>query len=111
MKKTVITRKTPWSRLLTPTPRTRCPGPEDLRNLERIQAGYQAQPLSAFMKSETPPIAPAVDWPTPLTPEGRRTSRRSFDIYVQKSTFRTTLRSRIRRAGQKRDDRAIDRRP
>jgi len=35
----------------------------DMDNVKRIQAGYKAQPLSAFMGKPAPPAAPAVDWP------------------------------------------------
>jgi len=29
----------------------------------RVQSGYKAQPLSAFLKQPAPPASPAVDWP------------------------------------------------
>lgn len=60
--------------------RTQLFGPDDLANVAKIQAGYQAQPLSTFTKTEAPAAAPTVEWPTPLTPEGQKTSLRFFDL-------------------------------
>jgi hypothetical protein len=37
----------------------------DLTNVNKIQAGYHAEPLSSFLHQPAPPHAPAVDWPTP----------------------------------------------
>jgi len=35
----------------------------DIDNVKKVQAGYTAQPLSAFLKQPAPPAAPAVDFP------------------------------------------------
>jgi len=35
----------------------------DIDNVKKIQAGYKAQPLSAFLGQPAPAAAPAVDWP------------------------------------------------
>ena len=35
----------------------------DMPNVVKIQAGYSAQPLSAFLKQPAPPAAPPIDWP------------------------------------------------
>ncbi len=35
----------------------------DMPNVKKIQAGYIAQPLSAYLKQPAPPAAPAIDWP------------------------------------------------
>lgn len=35
----------------------------DMPNVVKIQAGYQAQPLSAFLGQAAPPAAPAIDFP------------------------------------------------
>ena len=32
-------------------------------NVVKVQAGYKAQPLSAFLKQPAPPAAPAVNFP------------------------------------------------
>jgi hypothetical protein len=34
-----------------------------MANVVRIQAGYKAQPLSAYLKRPTPPAAPAINFP------------------------------------------------
>ena len=41
----------------------------DMRNVEKVQAGYKAQPLSAFLKQPAPPAAPKIDF-LPATTEG-----------------------------------------
>jgi hypothetical protein len=35
----------------------------DMPNVERVQAGYKVQPLSAYLKQPAPPAAPAIDFP------------------------------------------------
>jgi hypothetical protein len=35
----------------------------DMPNVEKVQAGYKAQPLSAYLKQPAPPAAAAVDFP------------------------------------------------
>ena len=36
---------------------------KDMPNVEKVQAGYKLQPLSAYLKQPAPPAAPAIDWP------------------------------------------------
>ncbi|MBL8529987.1 MAG: DUF1254 domain-containing protein, partial [Burkholderiales bacterium] len=43
--------------------RTQLFGPDDMPKVEKVQAGYKAQPLSAFLKQPAPPAAPAINWP------------------------------------------------
>jgi len=43
--------------------RTQVFNPEDMPNVEKVQAGYKAQPLSAYLKQPEPPAAPAIDFP------------------------------------------------
>ena len=38
--------------------RTQLFNPADMPNVEKVQAGYKAQPLSAFLKQPAPPAAP-----------------------------------------------------
>lgn len=40
--------------------RTQLFNPADMPNVEKIQAGYKAQPLSAFLKQPAPPAAPKI---------------------------------------------------
>jgi hypothetical protein len=35
----------------------------DMPNVVKVQAGYKAQPLSAYLKQPAPPAAPAIDFP------------------------------------------------
>ena len=39
----------------------------DMPNVQRVQAGYRVEPLSAFLGQAAPAAAPAIDWPA-LTP-------------------------------------------
>jgi hypothetical protein len=45
--------------------RTQLFDPADLPNVDKIQAGYKAEPLSKFLGKPAPPAAPAIDWPKP----------------------------------------------
>ena len=54
--------------------RTQLFNPGDLDNVKKIQAGYKAQPLSAYLKQPAPPSAPAVSFP-------------KFDKELVKTTF------------------------
>jgi hypothetical protein len=48
--------------------------------VKAVQAGYRAQPLSAFLGEHAPPAAPAIDFIAPLTPETQRTSLEFFSV-------------------------------
>lgn len=71
--------------------RTQLFGPDDLANVQKIQAGYQAQPLSTFLKTDPPPAASSVAWPQPLTPEDQKTSLRFFDLLDFQLSFAPPL--------------------
>ena len=43
--------------------RTQLFNPEDMPNVEKVQSGYKAQPLSAYLKQPAPPAAPALHFP------------------------------------------------
>src|SRR5437762_10480507 len=43
--------------------RTQLFNPADMPNVVKIQAGYKAQPLSAYLKQPAPPAAPALNFP------------------------------------------------
>jgi hypothetical protein len=60
--------------------RTQLLGPDDLPNVEKIQAAYRAMPLSSFQKKNSTPEAAAIDWPAPLTSDEQKTSLRFFDL-------------------------------
>jgi hypothetical protein len=42
--------------------RTQLYNPADMPNVEKVQAGYRAQPLSAFLMTPAPPAAPNIDF-------------------------------------------------
>ena len=60
--------------------RTQLFNPGDLDNVKKVQAGYKAQPLSAFLGQPAPTAAPAIDFIKPLTPADERTSLEFFNI-------------------------------
>ncbi len=43
--------------------RTQLFNPDDMSNVMKVQAGYKAQPLSAYLKNSAPPPAPGVTFP------------------------------------------------
>jgi hypothetical protein len=43
--------------------RTQLFDPKDMPNVVKVQAGYQVQPLSTFLKQPAPAAAPAIDFP------------------------------------------------
>ena len=60
--------------------RTQLFNPADLDNVKNVQAGYKAQPLSAFLGQPAPKAAPTIDFIKPLTPEAQRTSPEFYSI-------------------------------
>ena len=60
--------------------RTQLFGPDDLDNVKKIQAGYKAAPLSAFLDQAAPTAAPVIDFIKPLTPDEEKTSLEFFNI-------------------------------
>ena len=48
--------------------RTQLMNAADMPNVEKVQAGYQVQPLSAFLKQPAPPAAPSIDFVPATTP-------------------------------------------
>jgi hypothetical protein len=60
--------------------RTQLLNPGDLDNVKNVQAGYRAQPLSAFLGQPAPKAAPAIDFIKPLTPADQRSSLEFFNV-------------------------------
>ena len=60
--------------------RTQLFNPADLDNVKKIQAGYKAEPLSAFLGQPAPTAAPTIDFIKPLTPDEEKTSLAFFNI-------------------------------
>ena len=85
--------------------RTQLFNPADLDNVKKIQAGYKAQPLSAFLGQPAPPAAPTIDFIQPLTPEEQKTSLQFFNVlgfllqYAPTVTSEQDLRTRLARIG------------
>ncbi len=52
----------------------------DLENVKKVQAGYKAEPLSAFLGQPAPKAAPTINFVAPLTPETQKTSLEFFGI-------------------------------
>jgi hypothetical protein len=60
--------------------RTQLFNSDDLDNVKKVQAGYKAEPLSAFLGQPAPAPAPAIDFIKPLTPDEEKTSLQFFNI-------------------------------
>jgi hypothetical protein len=60
--------------------RTQLFNPSDLDNVKKIQDGYRAQPLSAFLGQPAPRAVSAVDFVQPLAPEQQKTSLDFFSV-------------------------------
>jgi hypothetical protein len=71
--------------------RTQLFGPSDLDMVKQIQAGYQVQPLSAYLNQPPPAPAPAIDFVPPLTPDQQKTSPQFFEILSFAMRFAPTL--------------------
>jgi hypothetical protein len=71
--------------------RTQLFNPGDLDNVKKVQAGYKAQPLSAFLGQPAPKSAPAIDFIGPLTPAEERSSPQFFNVLNFVLTFCPTV--------------------
>src|SRR5713101_2674415 len=60
--------------------RTQHFNPGDLDNVKKVQDGYKAQTLSAFLGTAAPKAAPVIDFLKPLTPEAEKISPQFFNI-------------------------------
>src|SRR5688572_20341173 len=60
--------------------RTQLYSPDDLDNVKKIQSGYKAEPLSAFLGKPAPPAAPKIDFLKPVSAEEEKTSLEFFNI-------------------------------
>ena len=74
--------------------------PNDLDNVKNIQAGYKAQPLSAFLGQPAPIAASAIDFIKPLTPDEQKSSLEFFNIlnFILQFTPTVSVRDRTVRA-------------
>ena len=60
--------------------RTQLFGPGDMENVRKVQAGYKARPLSAFLGQPAPKASPAIVFIKPLPATAQRTSLEFFNI-------------------------------
>src|SRR5438874_4344665 len=60
--------------------RTQLLKPDDIDNVKKVQAGYKAQTLSAFLGQPAPKTAPVIDFIKPLSPAEEKTSPEFFNI-------------------------------
>ena len=60
--------------------RTQLFNPGDLDNVKKVQAGYKAQPLSAFLGRPAPKAAPPIEFIAPLDHEAMKTSPQFFNV-------------------------------
>jgi hypothetical protein len=60
--------------------RTQLFSPDDIENVKKVQIGYKAQKLSAYLGQPAPKAAPVIDFIKPLTPELQKTSLEFFNI-------------------------------
>lgn len=60
--------------------RTQLFSPDDLKNVERIQAGYRVEPLSKYLNQASSPRAEEIAYPRPLTSQEQKTSLAFFAI-------------------------------
>jgi hypothetical protein len=85
--------------------RTQLFNPSDLDNVKKVQAGYRAQTLSAFLGIPAPQAAPTIDFIKPLTPEEEKHSLQFFNVlsfvlkYCPTHPSETALRSRFAQIG------------
>lgn len=67
------------TQLVTVVYRTQLFNPGDIDNVKRIQSGYKVQTLSQFLNTSSPPVAPAIAFMKPLSPEAQKSSLEFFN--------------------------------
>src|SRR3981081_1414913 len=55
----------------------------DMPNVEKVQAGYKVQPLSAYLKQPVPPAAAAIDFPKANAELGKKNFFEYLDFALQ----------------------------
>jgi hypothetical protein len=63
--------------------RTQLFDPADMPNVEKVQAGYKVQPLSAYLKQPAPSAAPAIDFPKVDTELAKKNFFEYLDFALQ----------------------------
>jgi hypothetical protein len=97
--KKVFTSTTPFAVAVY---RTQLFNPGDMPNVEKVQSGYKAQPLSAFLGQAAPPPAPGINFLKATTPGIRDNFFEYLDAalqYVPVTAEDRDVRARIARIG------------
>ncbi|MNX52604.1 hypothetical protein D3C86_832890 [compost metagenome] len=82
--------------------RTQLFNPADLPNVIKVQSGYKAQPLSAFLKQPAPPAALAIDFPKINTDLAKTGFFKYLDFalqYAPASPDEVAIREKLARIG------------
>ena len=91
--KSVFQSTTPFTLALI---RTQLFNPDDMPNVEKVQAGYKAQPLSAYLKRPAPPAAPKITF-LPATTAGIKDN---FFQYLDAALLTVPKRQGTKRSGR-----------
>ncbi|MBY5735933.1 DUF1254 domain-containing protein [Rhizobium leguminosarum] len=82
--------------------RTQLIDAEDMANVEKVQAGYKAQPLSAFLKQPAPPAAPTIEFLPATTAGIKKNFFEYLDValqFVPDSSRDKDIRAKLARIG------------
>ncbi|MBY5764953.1 DUF1254 domain-containing protein [Rhizobium leguminosarum] len=97
--KQVFTSSTP---LVFANFRTQLIDAEDMANVEKVQAGYKAQPLSAFLKQPAPPAAPTIEFLPATTAGIKKNFFEYLDValrFVPETSRDKDIRAKLARIG------------
>ncbi|MGO8015848.1 DUF1254 domain-containing protein [Rhizobium leguminosarum] len=82
--------------------RTQLIDAEDMANVEKVQAGYRAQPLSAFLKQPAPPAAPTIEFLPATTAGIKKNFFEYLDValrFVPETSRDKEIRAKLARIG------------
>ncbi|MBY5334672.1 DUF1254 domain-containing protein [Rhizobium leguminosarum] len=82
--------------------RTQLIDADDMANVEKVQAGYKAQPLSAFLKQPAPPTAPAIEFLPATTAGIKKNFFEYLDValrFVPETSRDKDIRAKLARIG------------
>ncbi|KAF5886959.1 DUF1254 domain-containing protein [Rhizobium sp. PEPV16] len=82
--------------------RTQLIDAEDMANVEKVQAGYKAHPLSAFLKQPAPPAAPTIEFLPATTAGIKKNFFEYLDValqFVPETSRDKEIRAKLARIG------------
>ncbi|MBY2994152.1 DUF1254 domain-containing protein [Rhizobium leguminosarum] len=82
--------------------RTQLIDAEDMANVEKVQSGYKAQPLSAFLKQPAPPAAPTIEFLPATTAGIKKNFFEYLDValqFVPETSRDKVIRAKLARIG------------